>query len=200
MQVSQVLHYAPHLFSPTRINASSRYVTNIDTLPAIFQAAKTVYLSTNFLSSLRGVDQFFAVEVLSLAHNRLRRIEDLAPLHACLNLKSLYLEGNPLAKLPFYRTRVVALLGSRGIHLESLDGTGVGAHDYEAALQLLHRHAAALAFLLSQECRIVQLSIIAQMIPVHRQLLSRAHGTFPRPCGATAPPQPIDFCLDVILR
>lgn len=67
-----------------------------------------LFLSNNSLRSLHGLESFMGVTSLSLAHNLVRRAEDLRPLAALARLETLSLEGNPVCGAANYRAHVVS--------------------------------------------------------------------------------------------
>lgn len=64
---------------------------------------QTLYLSSNELTSLAGVEQFAQLESLSVVGNRLSKFANLAVLQQCSHLRHLRAEENPICRLPFYR-------------------------------------------------------------------------------------------------
>ena len=165
---------------PVRVSCASRGISVVaELLPTHLQGASAVYLSSNAISSLRGVGQFYAVRTLSLSNNRVADFEQLRFLRPCAQLRSLSLSGNPVCSQPFYRSRVLHLARAHlGLsRLERLDGTRVGGvGEYAEARAALGRHTRALSLLLSTECRIAQLALIARLVPMHRQLIAVSCG------------------------
>ena len=64
---------------------------------------QTLYLSSNELTSLAGVEQFAQLESLSVVGNRLHSFSNLLSLQQCTRLRHLRAEENPVCRLPFYR-------------------------------------------------------------------------------------------------
>lgn len=79
---------------------------------------RVAYLGNNTLLSLHNIEQFVNVEVLSLCNNLLEFMEDLAPLASLANLKELSINGNPISRIPFFKSYVISLCRS----LRKLDG------------------------------------------------------------------------------
>ena len=201
VQLSLVQRHAPHCFASDRINASSRYITELDSLPVSVTTAKVIYLSNNFLTDLKGVEQFFCVEKLSLASNRLERFDVLHRLYRCTRLKELFLHGNPIAKLPLYRCRVLSLMRAIKIPLDALDGKAVKENEITViAAAAVQRHASMLSVLVQQECRVLQLSYLAKSLCVQRELLSTFYGGRARPCYSWDLRNDSPFDCDIILR
>lgn len=74
---------------------------------AVLQA---LYLSKNYLQSLRGVGQFHKLMKLSAADNQLMGFQVLTALGALAGtLQAANFEGNPMAALPNYRAHVCPL-------------------------------------------------------------------------------------------
>jgi hypothetical protein len=84
-----------HKFSPC-------ICTPCDIVP-LYVLLQTIYLSSNNLSSLDGLQQFTNLRTLSIADNKLHRFSCLHPLQSCPSLGNLNLQNNPICKLPFYR-------------------------------------------------------------------------------------------------
>ncbi|RYG52363.1 hypothetical protein EON66_09830 [archaeon] len=186
MQLSEVLQLAPHCFSSSRINASSRSCAVIDVLPAKYQTAQTVYISNNALASVEGVQQFSSVVNLSIANNKLTSFQDLQPLTACRTLQQLQCSGNPIACMPYYVQRVVVMLADAGLPLRSLDGMDITLpQDAVFARGALDAHTSMLALCAAQEVRILQLAALVKLMPVHSQLLQVVPTQMPR--AATSP-------------
>jgi Leucine-rich repeat (LRR) protein len=68
---------------------------------------QTLYLSSNGITTLEGLQQFTQLQTLSVVGNKIQRFVDLEPLQACKFLVNLNTEGNPLCRLPFYRCVMV---------------------------------------------------------------------------------------------
>lgn len=76
---------------------------------AVFSAVQTLYLSKNCLRSLQGMQQFSAVVTLAVADNLVDsfdQLEFLTMASKAHTLRALSLEGNPIARLPNYRSFV----------------------------------------------------------------------------------------------
>lgn len=68
---------------------------------------QTLYLSKNCLRSLQGIQQFGALVTLALADNLIDsfdQLEFLLMARQAHMLRALSLEGNPIARLPNYRS------------------------------------------------------------------------------------------------
>ena len=68
---------------------------------------QTLYLSKNCMRSLQGVQQFSALVTLALADNLIDSFDQLEFLLMASQghtLRALSLEGNPIARLPNYRS------------------------------------------------------------------------------------------------
>lgn len=68
---------------------------------------QTLYLSKNCLRSLQGIQQFGALVTLALADNLIDSFDQLGFLLMASQghtLRALSLEGNPIARLPNYRS------------------------------------------------------------------------------------------------
>ena len=68
---------------------------------------QTLYLSKNCLRSLQGMQQFSALVTLAAADNLIDNFDQLEFLTMAAQahtLRALSLEGNPIARLPNYRS------------------------------------------------------------------------------------------------
>jgi hypothetical protein len=200
LQLSDVHRHATHVFSTARINAASRYISSLDAIPSASVCSKTVSLSNNFLQNLSGIDQFFNVETLSLANNRVSAFEELLPLRGCRRLQRLFLHGNPISSMPFYRTRVLSVLKYACVEISELDGKIVTREEWETVAETLQRHASILSVLLTQEVRIIQLSLVAKTLVVHHELLLLVFGRGPRTLLSPPLPTTPPFQVDLLLR
>lgn len=76
---------------------------------AVFSVVQTLYLSKNCLRSLQGMQQFSAVVTLAVADNLVDsfdQLEFLTMASQAHTLRALSLEGNPIARLPNYRSHL----------------------------------------------------------------------------------------------
>lgn len=87
-----------------------KHITALESVPPGVSARATqLFLSNNSLCSLRGLEPFSGVASLSVAHNLVRRTEDLQPLAALGRLETVSLEGNPVCGAANYRAHVISL-------------------------------------------------------------------------------------------
>ncbi|CAN0031559.1 unnamed protein product, partial [Laminaria digitata] len=97
-----------------------KHITSLEGVPAgVSSRATHLFLSNNSLCSLSGLEAFSGVTCLSLAHNLVRRTEDLRPLACLSRLETLSLEGNPVCGAANYRAHVVSLAAASS--LKTLD-------------------------------------------------------------------------------
>ncbi|RYG60068.1 hypothetical protein EON64_19615 [archaeon] len=102
-----------------RLRCVGQNVTKLGFFPNnLAIAIRSLLVSNNALTSVEGVEQFANLDTLSVSNNLIRYMEDLAGLRSLSHLKKLSLQGNPVAKLPFYRDFVITLCPT----LEVLDG------------------------------------------------------------------------------
>ena len=72
-----------------------------------FASLQTLYFSKNCLRSLQGIQQFSALVTLAVADNLIDSFDQLEFLSMASEghmLRALSLEGNPIARLPNYRS------------------------------------------------------------------------------------------------
>ena len=120
------------------IRATSRKITDIDLVPSYYQSSTSVYLSYNFISSLKNIIQFHHLSKLMIEYNRIKYIEDLEPLAYLQYLLELKLEGNPVCRIPLWDLHTINLCEK----LYLLNGKIVKRVDYSKIIsnekQLLH--------------------------------------------------------------
>lgn len=131
--LSTFLEAHPSACTNGRINAVEKDIELVGTVPNAFRAVHTLFLSNNHISSLTGLVQFARLRTLSLAYNSIRDFRELAHLSGLRELRTLRLDGNPIAKEPEYRLRVIATVSDT---LSSLDGVEVTEKERIAAAQL----------------------------------------------------------------
>ncbi|TNJ27639.1 putative U2 small nuclear ribonucleoprotein A' [Giardia muris] len=131
--LSTFLEAHPSACTNGRINAVEKDIEMVGTIPTAFRAVHTLFLSNNRVSTLTGLVQFARLRTLSLAYNNIHDFRELAHLSGLRELRTLRLDGNPIAKEPEYRLRVIATVSDT---LSSLDGVDVTEKERIAAAQL----------------------------------------------------------------
>ncbi|GLC68628.1 hypothetical protein PLESTF_000716600 [Pleodorina starrii] len=171
--LSTVLQQAPYLYDRQRLSAVERFIERVDTVPARFAEAQVVFLSKNSLTSVAGLEQFRGLRVLGLADNLLADPDQLEALAAaCPGLEALSLEGNPIAYVPYYRSRVVLALPG----LKALDGRPVTEEERAAAPAAVAAEEATMAVLLRNACEVHKMASVVQRAQLHMELLHAVHG------------------------
>lgn len=79
-----------------------------------------LFISTNLISSLKGIEQFTNLKVLSISYNDIRYISEIKYLKV-LSLETINMEGNPITQLPFYQHHVFNTVPT----LKFIDGKAV---------------------------------------------------------------------------
>jgi hypothetical protein len=115
-----------------------------------------LFISSNCVHSLRGIEFFKCLRVLSVSYNNISRISELKLL-ATIPLETLNMEGNPITKLPYYQHRVVALIPT----LRLFDGRPVNEG-------LRSRAASTIAF---DDQRLTELCVNELRLSTLRQLV-----------------------------
>ncbi|KIZ01316.1 hypothetical protein MNEG_6644 [Monoraphidium neglectum] len=195
LPLSVALCQQPARCDGVKLSAVSCCVTHIDELPAQFRGCGVVYLSSNSLRSLEGADQFQGLRVLSAASNLIERADDVVALLNCPQLEVLTLEGNPLAQLPNYRARVLALLP----RLLSLDGRAVTAEERARAAVAIQAEAACTAVMLSNACLVHKLAHASRLLQLHAELRRALFGAGAR-MGALMLPTAVEVDVLRLLR
>ncbi|KAG2451177.1 hypothetical protein HYH02_003784 [Chlamydomonas schloesseri] len=166
--LSAVVQQQPQLYDRQRLSAVERFIDVVDELPARYRDAQVLYLSKNSLTSVSGLEQFEGLRVLGLADNLLAepgQVEALAA--ACPRLEALSLEGNPLAMVPHYRSRVLLALPG----LKALDGRPVTEEERAAAPGELAAEEATVAVLMRNACEVHKMASVVQRAQLHMELL-----------------------------
>eukprot|EP00949_MAST-11_sp_MAST-11-sp1_P004409 g4409.t1 len=79
-------------------------------MPRIENRVERIYLSTNHLRDLAGIEVFQEAVLVSVAHNLLPSVASLKALRALPKLTRLSVQGNPLTAAHGWRVRLVGLL------------------------------------------------------------------------------------------
>jgi hypothetical protein len=116
-----------HLTRLEVLDLSSNHITDISGLASI-SSLHTLNLAHNSLASLPDLSALRALRVLDLSNNALASLDDCLAVLSPLGLRSLQLQGCPLAEEPSYRRRVVAGLRA----LRFLDDRPVSAEERRA--------------------------------------------------------------------
>eukprot|EP00667_Euglena_gracilis_P000592 EG_transcript_592 len=165
-RLSQVLVDHPGACDGLKLSLVERGVGSIDPVPEEFRRVETLFLSSNSLPSLAGVEQFAALRVLSCANNGLATFEALDPLRQLKALAILNLEYNPVSQLPNYRFHVLHRVPALR-NLDNREVTRVERQGCEAALQ---KEARMLDMMHSNYCLIRKLEMGLQKVQLHDEL------------------------------
>ena len=95
LNVTTVLAGVKDLPLLTRIDLSYNRISSMKNANYMLGNIKTLFLSYNKVSCLRGIDRMLSLERLALDHNRLEELSDVALLAKLPCLNSVDLEGNP---------------------------------------------------------------------------------------------------------
>lgn len=173
--LSEALRSIPLTVNGTKLNAVGVYITRIDNLPsAICTQIKTVFLSNNSLSDLKGVSQFESAKTVSFANNTIRYLHDVYPLRTLAHMDKLSLEGNIVVHMPYYRQFILALCPS----LQFLDGVRVSPEERQGVDVLCRKGATLLEQLRTNELRATVLRHIANSVSCHAELIKTVCGHF----------------------
>ena len=161
--------------TPTAHDASKRRISVVETRLSVLDAVPTnvahalerLYASRNRLSSLRGIERFPNLRLLSAGDNLFRDVSDLDALSRCSNLEVLSLERTPVSKLPFYREHVIARCSET---LRSLDGEPVDDDARRRAASAVRRDVAHLENLMRAAATADKLRRAYRLSLVHEEL------------------------------
>jgi hypothetical protein len=109
------------------IRGANKGITHITTFSG-YRDISQMFISSNLIATLNGIQDFANLRVLSIGHNLIAKISELSFLTE-LELQNLSLEGNPITSLPFYRFHAIVLIPT----LTQLDGTLVKTKERSAA-------------------------------------------------------------------
>lgn len=172
VSLSEILAQNAHCQDPGRISVVQRCLTSIGKVPDRFAAATSVFLSKNSLTTLRGLDQFADVRVLSLANNLVADLEEILVLRSCTHLRVLNLQENPVAWLPYYRWHALQMLPS----LRSIDGLEISDADRSLCPTILSRETSTLHIMVQNECHLDQLRECLNRQRLHHSFHREVHG------------------------
>ena len=116
------------------LNLGYNLLTDVQPIEALTQL-QVLLLAGNRISTLQGLTSLQALEVLDLKFNYIERPHELRLLSLNARLRTLTLQGNPVAKLPSYRASIVAQLPA----LTTLDGEKTPRSSVRGAHLPLHR-------------------------------------------------------------
>lgn len=161
--------------TPTAHDASKRRISVVETRLSVLDAVPTnvahalerLYASRNRLSSLRGIERFPNLRLLSAGDNLFRDVSDLDALSRCSNLEVLSLERTPVSALPFYREHVIARCSET---LRSLDGEPVDDDARRRAASAVRRDVAHLENLMRAAATADKLRRAYRLSLVHEEL------------------------------
>ena len=161
--------------TPTAHDASKRRISVVDTRLSVLDAVPTnvahalerLYASRNRLSSLRGIERFPNLRLLSAGDNLFRDVSDLDALSRCSNLEVVSLERTPVSQLPFYREHVIARCSET---LRSLDGEPVDDDARRRAASATRRDVAHLENLMRAAATADKLRRAYRLSLVHEEL------------------------------
>ncbi|ETK80321.1 hypothetical protein L915_13982 [Phytophthora nicotianae] len=148
-----------------RLNAVGKGIHVLGRVPPTVSASVTaLYLSQNNLRSLKGIEQFPAVRLLSVGGNLISSDKEVARLNELAQLRNLNLMGNPLCDQPNYRLRVIAVLTK----LQVLDNSDITKKERHAAPHVAAQDDALRTMVLQNHFDIQKLQRIAQLISLHK--------------------------------
>lgn len=117
-------------------------------MPAAAADVCTLYLSSNRLQGLDGIEQFLNVQRVSAASNCIADLSSIYRLACCQALQELRCDDNPIARLPYYRACIIALLPS----LKILDGIAITDLEAQEAARCSRQMHASLDIMLANAC------------------------------------------------
>lgn len=122
--LSDFLSQSRAKFNGSKISAVGQDITNIDLLSqSLALKIRVLFLSDNRIDTISNISQFENLEVVSIANNSLKYLDQLQPLSNLRHLKKLSLEGNEVTKTPYYTETVLNLCPQ----LTTLDGIQVSS-------------------------------------------------------------------------
>ncbi|GFT00358.1 geranylgeranyl transferase type-2 subunit alpha [Nephila pilipes] len=113
------LYHFDQLILIEKINLSSNNLTSVYPLRYLI-CVKSINLDDNQLSSLEGLEDLQNLELLSLRKNSLKKLYNLEILKTCLNLRELFLEGNPVVKDEQYQSSLQMFPALKSIDASTL--------------------------------------------------------------------------------
>lgn len=159
--------------SKKRVNLVNRDICAIGNVnTSTGQAIAHLFLGNNHITSLSGIENLHNLKSLSCANNLIRGIHGLSYLSSCPNLEELYLCGNPVTSIPYYREHVISTFRQ----LKVLDGKPIKAQEvHKAKVVILEEHT-WMNLLFIDDCTITKLNQSIRRLRVHVQLLKLIYG------------------------
>lgn len=167
--LSQALVEHTQSFDENKISVVQKFVNEIDLLPKKFHKIETLYLSSNNIRTLEGLQQFSSLKNLSLANNEIDDAGSLNILELLPSIEVLTLSGNPICRLPNYRPLVISLLPC----LRSFDGKPVTSEEKHKSEVNLRTQSGLLNLLLSNYCELIKMNNFQRRLEIHKELLAR---------------------------
>jgi len=131
--------------------------------------ARFLYLSRNAITDLQGIQHLINLRALSLAENKIASLDALLPA-STLYLHTALFEGNPIVnRLPFYRAKVINLLGPA---LANLDNKPVSWEEHNSAPLVIRRELAMLEAMVANAQLVQLLGSALQLWMMNTELLS----------------------------
>jgi Leucine-rich repeat (LRR) protein len=154
-------------FDGSRISVVGQDVDYIDFLPkSIATHVKVLFLSDNKITSLDNIAQFENLEVLSLANNNIRFVDQLSVLSLLKNLRKVSLEGNAVTRMPFYRE----ILLRNCVYVTHLDGVQIEPQSHKLATEVAVRASIIYEQLRENELRNCILAHIKNLLNCQAEL------------------------------
>ncbi|GMH37079.1 hypothetical protein BSKO_04952 [Bryopsis sp. KO-2023] len=176
--LAKLLRTMPHLFEKEKISVVDKGVTHLTQLPERYHKVKVMYISKNKLRSLKGIEQFPELRMLSVAYNPLDDLDVFGFLSgATPALENASFFGCPVSGLTNYRAHAIAKVPS----LQKLDGKLIDEEDRAAATKVLEKEQMTMSLMVHNACLVHKLGFLGQLIRMHtelRRLICRQHGPF----------------------
>ena len=124
-----------------------------------------LFISTNLIKSLSGIEEFFNLKVLSISYNEIQNLSDVKFLKSLHCLETINMEGNPITQLPYYQHHVFSSVPT----IKFLDGKNVTDKLKNTAQQTVEYDINRLKVLSANEIRIQELEDLAKFKGEHNR-------------------------------
>ncbi|OHT00274.1 hypothetical protein TRFO_33056 [Tritrichomonas foetus] len=117
-----------------------------------------LFISTNLITSLKGIEDFTVLKILSISYNEIQSISEIKYLKGLRYLETINMEGNPITQLPYYQQHVFAAVPT----LKIFDGKNVPEKLKNNADQIVKYDIERLKLLCANEMKIQELEDISK--------------------------------------
>jgi hypothetical protein len=142
--------------------------------PSVCRSIRTLYISSNYLKSTQGLEQFVNLKCLSCANNSIRYLGELQWLRECRLIEKVSFIGNAVVSMPYYREYIICLCPN----LVSLDSINVSWKEKLDAKSSSHKAQMFYNQLRVNDLRYCIVSHMCNLVYCHQELITKVFGKF----------------------